>query len=113
MYSYVLLEVSIRLKALMAHITDERTLSSMLACVNDEISAVIVLFLAPRVSAWVFLWLRKVVGPHVNLQLGLVLKAVKAVKIGAVQKQHVLDFVVLQFELLSTTADFALERLYL
>ena len=56
MYSYVLLEVSIRLKALMAHITDERTLSSMLACVNDEISAVIVLFLAPRVSAWVFFW---------------------------------------------------------
>ena len=48
-----------------------------------------------------------------DLQLGLVLKAVKAVKIGAVQKQHVLDFVVLQFELLSTTADFALERLYL
>ena len=86
----------------------------MFAYVDCEIGAVIVLSAALIVMAFMFLGrTRGVVRLYMSLQTGLFFEAVKAVRVGAVVKPHVLHLMVFQFELLFTTANFALERLYL
>ena len=86
----------------------------MFADVDGEIGAIVVLAAALIVRAFMFLGRTRVlVRLYVSLQTGLFFKAVKAVRVGAVVKPHVLHFMVFQFELLLTTANFALVRLYL
>ncbi len=86
----------------------------MFADVDGEIGAVIVLSAALIVRAFMFLGrTRGVVRLYMSLQTGLFFEAVKAVRVGAVVKPHVLHLMAFQFELLFTTANFALVRLYL
>ena len=86
----------------------------MFADVDGEIGAVVVLSAALIVMAFMFLGrTRGVVRLFMSLQTSLFFEAVKAVRVGAVVKPHVLHLMVFQFELLFTTANFALVRLYL
>ena len=83
----MLLEVSFCLEALLAIIANEGTRTAVFADVDGEIGAVIVLFAALIVRAFMFFGrTRVVVGLYMSLQTGLFFEAVKTVRVGAVVK---------------------------